>query len=82
MIRPKGLPAPVKDDGLVERTIEVECNGCGKKEQFTDLTTVSAMLQARKAGWGRGPRRGFEYCAECRLIAMMPRRVNAEFANA
>lgn len=70
MIRPNGLPVPTKDGKLPERTIEIECGGCGKKEQFMGETPVDAMLQARKAGWGRGLRRGWEHCAECRLITM------------
>jgi hypothetical protein len=71
MIRPKGLPVAAKDEGaLPEGTIEIECGGCGKKEQFAGSTPAAAMLEARKAGWGRGPRRGWEHCAECRLMGM------------
>jgi hypothetical protein len=77
MIRHKGVPELVNGDAAPERTIEVECEGCGKKEQFTDVTTASAMLLARKAGWGRGPHRWKEYCAKCRLETMLPRNVGA-----
>jgi hypothetical protein len=71
MIRPKGLPAPLKDLGkLPPNAIEIECGGCGKKAQFEGATPVAAMLEARKAGWGRGPKRGWEHCPDCRLIAM------------
>lgn len=75
MVRPKGLPPEKKDDGLVERTIELVCGACKKEEQFTGLSTADAMSAAHKAGWGRGPIAGQEHCAECRLTAMLPNRV-------
>lgn len=70
MIRPKGLPPSKKDDGLEEKIIGLECGSCGKLEWFTGLTSASAMGDARKAGWGRGPQLGLEYCVSCRLITM------------
>lgn len=70
MIRPRGLRPVAKEFDPTERVVTMECGGCGKTEPFTDITTVGAMLEARKAGWGRGPKAGREYCASCRLIAM------------
>jgi len=29
------------------------------------------MGEARKAGWGRGPKEGREHCADCRQMKMM-----------
>ncbi len=81
MIRPKGLPPSSNDDGLPERSLAIECGACGKIEQFTDLTTAGAMLQARKAGWGRGPLRDREYCASCRLITMPVMAFGKSFAR-
>ncbi len=71
LIRPKGLPGEKPIDGPLEVTIEILCGGCRKLEEFTGRTVADAMLSARKAGWGRGPKRGLEYCVDCRL-SMMP----------
>jgi hypothetical protein len=81
MIRPKGLHAPLKDDGLVERTVELECGGCGNTELFTGLTTADAVLQARKAGWGRGSKQGLEYCVNCRLVTMPVKVFGSSFTK-
>ena len=86
IIRPKGLPTESKDDGVVEKTIVLQCRGCGKIEEFAEVTTAGAMMLAKKTGWGRGPLPGKEYCAECRLAAMLPSNVGAtltrRFVNA
>jgi hypothetical protein len=73
LIRPKGLPAAVKAEAPVGSVMEIICHGCGKKEEFTSLSTAGAMVEARKAGWGRGPVGWKEYCPECRITAMPPK---------
>lgn len=70
MIRPKGLPAAQKEEEPLELTIEILCGGCRKLESYAGRTVADAMSKARKDGWGRGPVRGLEYCAECRLTTM------------
>lgn len=62
-------------DDLPAVTLQLKCAGCGTTAEFTELTTAGAMSLARRAGWGRGPVRGQEHCAECRLAAMLPNRV-------
>lgn len=71
LIRPRGI----RGYG-VERpncVVVMECAECGKKQAFGDDTTTGAILEARKAGWGRGPQPGLEYCVSCRLITMPER---------
>lgn len=72
MIRPNKLPEHRggKELPTAEHVVVMECGLCGKTEPFADSTTVGAMLQARKAGWGKGPQLGLEYCASCRLVTM------------
>lgn len=70
MIRPKGLPGDKAQDDLREIFIDITCGGCQKVEEFVGLTVADAMGNARKAGWGRGPVPGLEFCVECRLTAM------------
>lgn len=70
LIRPKGLPARSKGDGVAEQVVALECGLCGMVEEFRGSTTADAMMQSRKAGWGRGPRPGWEHCVSCRLITM------------
>lgn len=91
LVRPKwtagsGEPPPAKDDGLVEHVITLECGICGKLEPFSGLTSADAMLQSRKAGWGRGPRPGWEHCVSCRLTTMPVKafgeRLTRRFPNA
>lgn len=67
-----GVAAKVNDlDGRGDHAVAVlECGICGKVENFEGWTTADAMLQSRKAGWGRGPRPGWEHCVSCRLITM------------
>ncbi len=57
--------------------LHLECFGCKKAEPFVELTIAGCMMEARKAGWGRGPVPGHEYCGECRLQAMLPGGVGA-----
>jgi hypothetical protein len=51
------------------RILHLECFGCKKSAPFVELTIAGCMAEAHKAGWGRGPEPGHEYCAECRLAA-------------
>ncbi len=70
MIRPKGLPGLKSLETKLELAVEITCGACKKVEEFTGQTVADAMSKARRAGWGRGPQRGWEYCADCRLAAM------------
>lgn len=76
LIRPRGLPGENQDE-LREVIAEITCHGCAKAESFAGQTVADAMGNARKAGWGRGPERGYEYCVECRL-STMPMKVFGE----
>jgi hypothetical protein len=75
LIRPDKLGAIREFDELTEKPLEIDCKGCGKQEHFAGMTTADAMAAARKAGWGRGPIPFEEYCADCRLAAMLPNRL-------
>ena len=72
MIRPNKLPGrrARKELEASACVVVMVCGLCGKTEPFGDSTTVGAMLEARKAGWGRGPQLGLEYCVSCRLVTM------------
>ena len=70
LIRPKGLPGEKPAASPMELTVEIACGGCRKVEEFAGRTLADVMGNARRAGWGRGPKRGLEYCAECRLTSM------------
>lgn len=70
MIRPKGLPGVKTQELPLELSIEITCGSCLKVEDFKGRSIADAMVAARRAGWGRGPERAKEYCAECRIIAM------------
>lgn len=67
--------AKAKQSEPEEKTLHLECFGCQAKSAFVDLTVAGAMLQAKKAGWGRGPVPGHEYCAECRMKSILPSAV-------
>lgn len=74
MIRPRGLPRQNADE-LPAKTLHLECFGCKTRSAFEGLTVADCMGAAHKAGWGRGPVAGHEFCAQCRLAAMLPYRV-------
>ena len=78
MIRSKFLPGSTTAKP-VELTLQLVCAGCDKKAEFRGIVIADAVLEGRKAGWGRGPERWKEYCPECRLTAMLPDRPGAEF---
>jgi hypothetical protein len=80
LIRPRSLP-PLKGEDLKIVTLQLKCAACEKTAEFEGQTTADAMSMARKAGWGRGPIRGQEHCAECRLAAMLPNRVAPAFTR-
>lgn len=69
LIRPRGMPVANQDE-LREVIAEITCGGCANVESFAGQTVADAMGNARRAGWGRGPTPGLEFCAECRLAAM------------
>lgn len=69
LIRPRQMPN-ANTDGLREVITEITCGGCSKVEEYSGQTVADAMGAARRAGWGRGPVPGLEFCAECRLAAM------------
>lgn len=80
--------AVAKPGDPVERILHLDCFGCENKAAFVGLSVADCMAEAHKAGWGRGPVRGEEFCAECRLAAMnaslgptYTRRLNAPVAN-
>lgn len=90
MIRPRLMPGELKDGGPLEYALDLECGGCGKTEAYIGQTKADAMGEARKAGWGRGPRwgcvgstdrEGREHCAECRLMAMAVKAFGESFAG-
>lgn len=68
MIRPKSKVPGVKPE-VEQRTLvaELTCVGCKRVEEFDGRTAADAMGNARRAGWGRGPKRFEEYCPECRM---------------
>ncbi len=75
MIRTKLMPGMRDELEPTERVVVMECGGCGKTEPFVSETTTGCVMEARKAGWGRGRERaghdgGREYCASCRLMTM------------
>jgi hypothetical protein len=70
MIRPKMMPGFVPFGGVLEVVAELTCGGCGAVDKFSGSTRADAIGEARKAGWGRGPIPGREFCASCRLAAM------------
>ena len=70
MIRPRGMPAPLKEEPFETRAVDMVCDACAKTERFEGLTTATARLEAHKAGWGRGLEAGTVFCASCRLETM------------
>ncbi len=73
LIRPRLMPGSPVVVEEPEFLLDLECGGCGKKETYAGRTPADAMSEAKKSGWGRGPRwpeEGAEHCAECRLLAM------------
>lgn len=80
MIRPRGLPG-AKEARFDEVFVDITCHGCAQVKEFVGLTVADAMGNARRAGWGRGPERGYEYCPECRLAAMPVRVFGKSFTG-
>lgn len=68
--------AKVKNDAeLTDKILRLECFGCKEKGAFVGLTLTDAMSQAHKAGWGRGPVAGEEFCGNCRMQALTNTRL-------
>lgn len=65
-------------DGI---TVKLNCHGCQKEAEFSGLTIADGMAEARKAGWGRGPVPGEEYCAECRFNAFVPNLIAPQYTR-
>jgi hypothetical protein len=74
LIRPKSKLPAAKAEAVDAQGayVDIWCGHCEKKARFIGSTVTDAMGAARKAGWGRGPKPGLEYCASCRLMALLP----------
>ena len=71
MIRPNKMGKTPVIEEVPVTILALECGGCEQKDEFTGLTTADAMCNAKKAGWGRGPVAGKEFCPQCRADALI-----------
>lgn len=80
MIRPRSAKHAAVEEVPIT-VLSLDCGGCDKKAEFRGLSTADAMSTARKAGWGRGPIAGKEFCADCRANAYMGSSIGATFTR-
>lgn len=81
MVGRSGSAKAPEADAPAGTTLKLTCHACRKESDFGGLTVADAMAAARKAGWGRGPVPGEEFCAECRFKAFVPNLIAPQYTR-